>query len=78
MVRHTFNFGSFFLGLLIVGLAVAFIKYHKFFADNFGRGAASYERYKLYGLIAIGFGLLLATNLLEIFGEMLVRIIFRT
>ena len=54
---------AFLIGLGIVIAGVLFIKWHRVIANEFGGGMGSYERYKLWGLIACGFGLLLMVNL---------------
>jgi len=60
---YELSLSSFFIGLLILSVGVAFVRFHQVIADNFGSGVASYDRYKLYALIACGIGLLVMTNL---------------
>ena len=50
-------------GLIIIVLGTAFIYFHKPIADNFGGGLGSYQKYKLYGVIAVVFGFLISFNI---------------
>ncbi len=60
---YEFNITTFFIGLGIIVVGVAFVKWHQKIADNFGGGVGSYDRYKLWALIVCGFGLLLMLNI---------------
>lgn len=60
---YEFSITTFFIGLGIIAVGVAFVKWHQKIADNFGGGVGSYDRYKLWALIVCGFGLLLMLNI---------------
>ena len=60
---YEFNLTTFFIGLGIIAVGVAFVKWHQKIADNLGGGVGSYDRYKLWALIVCGFGLLLMLNI---------------
>ena len=62
-MEYQFSITSFFIGILILAAGAAFIRFHQVIADNFGSGVASYDRYKLWGLIACGLGLVVMVNL---------------
>ena len=62
-MQYEFSFSSFFIGLLILAAGGAFVAFHQVIADNFGGGVGSYERYKLWGLIACGVGIVVMLNL---------------
>jgi len=62
-MNYEFSFGSFIFGVLILVAGILFVRYHQWLANNFGAGVGSYDRYKLYGLITCGVGLLVTTNL---------------
>lgn len=59
----TFNIGWVFLGLLIVGVGAVIVFYHQKIANNIASGISSYDRTKLFGVLAIILGLLIMTNL---------------
>lgn len=60
---YEFSIGSFFVGLLILAIGVAFVRYHQWVADNFGGGVGSYERYKLWATITCLVGFIVMLNL---------------
>jgi uncharacterized membrane protein YidH (DUF202 family) len=62
-MQYEFSFGSFFIGLVILIIGAAFVRWHQVIADNMGSGVASYERFKLWAFIACGLGLLVMLNL---------------
>ena len=62
-MTYEFSFGSFFIGLLILGAGVAFVKWHQPIADNLGSGVSSYDRYKLWAFITCGVGIIVMVNL---------------
>ena len=62
-MTYEFSLGSFFLGLLILAIGVAFVKWHQQVADNFGGGVSSYDRYKMWAFIVCGVGLVVMVNL---------------
>ena len=63
VMEYEFTFGSFFVGLLILAVGVAFVRWHQTIADNLGSGVSSYDRYKLWALITCGVGLIVMINL---------------
>ena len=62
-MHYEFSVGSFFLGLIILAVGVAFVKWYQPVADNFGSGASSYDRYKLWAFITCLVGLVVMVNL---------------
>ena len=62
-MEYTFDWGAFFLGILILAASGALVIYYRPIADNFGSGAASYDRYRIWGLIGCGLGLVVMLNL---------------
>ena len=62
-MEYEYSLGSFFIGLIIVVVGVLFVRFHQWVADNFGRGVASYDRYKLYAFITCLVGLIVMVNL---------------
>lgn len=65
-MEYEFSWAWFLGGVALIVAATAFIRFHQWIADNFGSGVADYERYKLYGLIAIGIGFLAMINLVPL------------
>ena len=62
-MQYEFSIGSFFIGLLILIAGAALVRWHQVVADNFGSGVASYDRYKLWALIACVLGFIVMLNL---------------
>ena len=72
----TFSWGWFFGGLAIIIASAAFIRFHQWVADNFGSGFGDYEKYKLYGVIALGVGFAAMLNIVPIFLDFVFTMIF--
>jgi hypothetical protein len=62
-MTYEFSIGSFFVGLLILAVGVAFTKWYQPIANNFGSGVSSYDHYRLYALLTCGLGLIVMVNL---------------
>jgi hypothetical protein len=62
-MQYEFSVGSFFIGLLILAVGVAFVRWYQVIADNLGSGVASYDRFRLWALIACGLGFIVMLNL---------------
>ena len=60
-MEYTFSWGAFVFGIVLLGMSGALVLWHKQIADGMGFGMASYDRYRLVGLIgcAVGFGIML-------------------
>ena len=58
-----FSIGWLFGGLLIAAAGGAVVYFHQKIADNLANGVSSYEHVKLFGVITIIVGLLVAMNL---------------
>jgi hypothetical protein len=71
----TFSFGWFFFGLVVLIAGIIFVKFHQKVADNFGSGAASYDRYKLVALITCLAGILIMFNLHILVLQLIVSLI---
>ena len=62
-MEYTFSWASFGYGILILLAGGAFILWHRQIADTFGSGPVSYDRYRLWGLIAMIIGFITMFNL---------------
>jgi hypothetical protein len=62
-MTYEFSIGWFFVGLLIFGAGIAFVKWYQVIADNLGGGVGSYEKYKLWAFITCGLGFIVMINL---------------
>ncbi|HET9054124.1 MAG TPA: hypothetical protein VFM90_08125 [Cyclobacteriaceae bacterium] len=62
-MEYTFSWGAFFVGIIILGLGTALTLWYRPIADNFGSGVASYDRYRLVGLIGCVLGVLVMLNI---------------
>ena len=62
-MEYTFDIGTFFIGIIILIVGVAFMRWHQAIADNFGGGVTSYDKYKLWALGACVLGFLVMLNL---------------
>ena len=71
----TFSVGWLFGGLLIAAAGGAIVFFHQKIADNLASGVSSYEKVKLFGLITIIVGLIVAMNLHTLILTFIVNII---
>jgi len=62
-MEYQFSIGSFFVGLLILAVGVAFVRWHQVIADNLASGVSSYDKAKLWAFITCGVGLIVMVNL---------------
>jgi hypothetical protein len=62
-MQYEFSIGSFFLGLVILIVGAAFVRWYQPIADNMGSGVASYDRFRLWALITCGVGFIVMLNL---------------
>ena len=77
MIDWSFNFGWVIFGLMIAGAGTAVVVYYRQIADNMASGINSYDKVKLFGIIAIVVGLLVMANLHTLILTLLVQIIFK-
>jgi hypothetical protein len=75
-MQYTFDLGSFFLGLAIIVGGTCIAIFYRQVADNLAHGVSSYDRVKLFGILAIILGFLVATNLHTVLLTFLVGLIF--
>ncbi len=62
-MEYTFSWASFFIGILILLVGGALTLWYQPIADNFGSGVSSYDRYRMWGLITCGVGIIVMLNL---------------
>ena len=70
------NIGTLISGVVIILLGTAFIYFHKPIADNLGGGLGSYQKYKLYGVIAVVFGFLILFNIPQFLLNQILSVFF--
>ena len=63
IMNYEFSWGWFLVGIIILIAGAVFVRYYQWFADNFGSGVGSYDKFRLYGLIACIVGLIVAVSL---------------
>ena len=74
---YEFSFTAFGVGLLILGAGAVFTVYHQKIADNLAGGVSSYDRFKMWGLIACGIGFAVMLSLHSIILNLLIGVFFR-
>lgn len=74
---ENFSFGTFLLGIMLMIISGLFIGYHRKIADSLGSGVSDYEKYKKWGLIALGVSFLVAINIHTAILTWLFHLIFR-
>ena len=62
-MNYEFSTAAFFIGVIILVVGVVGMRFHQVIADNLGSGVASYDRYKLFALIACILGFIVMLNL---------------
>lgn len=70
---YEFSFGWMVAGLVITIAGALVVVFYRPIADNLASGVSSYEKVKLFGIIAIIVGLLTTSNLLLF----VLRLLFR-
>jgi hypothetical protein len=60
---YEFSPAALIWGILIMAASATFIRFHRQIANAIGGGLGSYEKYKLYGLIGVGIGVLMMFNI---------------
>ena len=71
----TFSIGWVFGGLVIAAIGGAIVFFHRQIAENMANGVSSYDKVKLFGVITIVVGLLVATNLHTLILTLIVNLI---
>lgn len=71
----TFSIGWLVIGLLIAAAGGGVIFFHQQIANHMANGVSSYDRVKLFGVITVVIGLLIAMNLHTLILTLLVNII---
>ena len=77
-MQYEFSVGSFFFGILIVAIGVAFMRWHQVIADNLGSGVSSYDKFKLWALITCIIGFAVTINLHTFILGNLLQLVFHT
>ena len=72
----TFSIGWMFGGLAIVAAGGAIVALHRTISENLANGVSSYEHVKLFGVVTIIVGLLIASNLMPVVLGWLVGLLF--
>lgn len=72
----TFNIGWMFGGLAIAAAGGAIVFFYRPIAENMASGVSSYEKVKLFGVITIIVGFLIASNLMSFILTWLVQVMF--
>ena len=62
-MEYNFSWGWFMIGIILTCASVALTVWYRPIADNFGSGVSSYERFRLWGLIGCGVGILVMLNI---------------
>ncbi len=75
-MEYTFSWGAFFVGILILLAGAGLTVWYRPIADNFGGGVGSYDRYRMWGLIGCGIGLLVMLNVHTLLLSALVHAFF--
>ncbi len=72
----SFSLGSLIIGLIILAAGGTCVIFYQPIAENVAHGVSSYDRVKLFGIIAIVIGFLVMANLHTVVLDWLVGLIF--
>ena len=72
----TFSFGWMFGGLAIAAAGGAIVFFYRPIAENLANGVSTYEHVKLFGVVTIIVGLLVASNLMPLILGLIVNLLF--
>ena len=73
---YTFSVGWMFGGLAIAAIGGAIVFFYRPISENLANGVSSYEHVKLFGVIAVIVGFLIASNLMPLVLTMLIKLLF--
>ena len=76
LMEYEFSLGWLFGGIAIVIAGALIVIFYKQIADNLANGVSSYDRVKLFGIIAIIVGLIITANLHTFLLGLLVNLLF--
>ena len=76
-MQWNFSFGWMLIGLIITTLSGLVVAKYQVISDNMLSGVSSYDRVKFWGLIGVGLGLAVTTNLHTFFLTILVSLLFK-
>ena len=74
---YQFNFGWMVAGLAITLAGALVVIFYRPIAENMANGVSSYEKVKLFGIIAVIIGLLTTSNLLLFVFNLLFGFLFK-
>ena len=72
----TFSIGWLFGGLAIAAAGGAVVFFYRPISENLANGVSSYEHVKLFGVVTIIIGLLIASNLMPLVLGLIVKLLF--
>ena len=75
---YQFNFGWMTVGLAITLAGALVVVFYRPIAENLANGVSSYEKVKLFGIIAVVIGLLTTSNLLLFVFNLLFGFLFKS
>lgn len=75
LMDFTFSIGWVFGGLVIAGIGGLIVVFYQKIADNLVSGVRSYDKVKLFGVITVIVGLIIAMNLHTLILTLLVNFI---
>ena len=70
-MEYAFSWSWFLVGLVIIALGAGLVIWYRPIADNLGSGVSSYDKYKLYGVVACVIGLVVMLNIHTVLLRML-------
>jgi len=76
LMEYEFSLGWLFGGIAIVVAGALIVIFYKQIADNLANGVSSYDKVKLFGIIAIIVGLIITANLHTFLLGLLVNLLF--
>lgn len=62
-MEYSFSWGAFLFGLMVLIAGACLTLWYRPISDMMGGGVSTYDRYRLYGLITCGVGLVIMLNL---------------
>lgn len=76
-ISWEFSVGWFMLGLVILIAGGAVVVFYRQISENLASGVSSYDRVKLFGVIACGVGLVIMMNLHTLLLRLFVSLIIK-
>lgn len=76
LMEYSFSLKWFIIGIIVTLAGLALTRFFKQASDNFGAGLATYNKFRLAGIIVTSVGILMVFNLHTLLLDFIAHVIF--